>query len=223
MTGEGGTLQARTLEPELMEDAEQARAYASADFASVNQGFVDRFRATFPELVAGKAADLGCGPADIPDRLRAALPRLRIAAIDASRAMLAQGRARISRDVLLAAARADRLPIRDASLDACLSNSLMHHLADASVAWREIRRVARPGAAVFVMDLARPATSAAARAIVDREAPNEPAVLRHDFYASLLAAFTPDEVRRDLEAARLAGCRCELVSDRHWLAWGRVP
>ena len=34
----------RVLEPELMDDPEQALAYARADFEKENQGFVDRFR-----------------------------------------------------------------------------------------------------------------------------------------------------------------------------------
>ena len=33
----------RVLEPELMDDPEQARAYARADFEEENQGFADRF------------------------------------------------------------------------------------------------------------------------------------------------------------------------------------
>jgi hypothetical protein len=40
------------LEPELMDDAAQARAYAQADFAEENQGFVDRFREYFPDWAA---------------------------------------------------------------------------------------------------------------------------------------------------------------------------
>ena len=40
----------RILEPELMDDAAQALAYARADFADVNRGFVDRFRTMFPDL-----------------------------------------------------------------------------------------------------------------------------------------------------------------------------
>ena len=59
-------LDIRVPEPELMDDAAQARAYASADFADVNQGFVDRFRARFADFTSGRVIDLGCGPADIP-------------------------------------------------------------------------------------------------------------------------------------------------------------
>ena len=52
----------RTLEPELMEDVAQARAYAQADFAEENQGFVDRFRDYFPGLECGPCAGSGLWP-----------------------------------------------------------------------------------------------------------------------------------------------------------------
>ena len=45
----------RILEPELMTDEAQALAYSQADFAQVNQGFVDRFRACFPKAVGARA------------------------------------------------------------------------------------------------------------------------------------------------------------------------
>ena len=75
-----------------MDDPAQARAYAAADFAEVDQGFVDRFRARFPEVRRGTVADLGCGPADIPIRLARAVPDLRVLAIDGSRPMLGLAR-----------------------------------------------------------------------------------------------------------------------------------
>src|SRR5437870_13273478 len=78
----------RILEPEVMDDAAHALAYARADFADVNRGFVDRFRTTFPDLAGGRVVDLGCGPADIPIRLARALPRLAVTAVDASAAMV---------------------------------------------------------------------------------------------------------------------------------------
>ena len=59
----------RIPEPELMDEAEQARAYAQADFAEPNQRFVDCFEAEFPELQQGAVLDLGCGPGDIVLRL----------------------------------------------------------------------------------------------------------------------------------------------------------
>src|SRR3954452_21168295 len=62
----GGFMMARVLEPEVMDDEAQAAAYAAADFAEENQGFVDRFLEYFPDFTEGDVFDLGCGPGDIP-------------------------------------------------------------------------------------------------------------------------------------------------------------
>jgi ubiquinone/menaquinone biosynthesis C-methylase UbiE len=221
-------LRERVPEPaELMDGAEQARAYAAADFADVNQGFVDRFRATFPELSTGRVADLGCGPADIPMRLSRALPRIEILAVDGARAMLRLGRGAVTSAALadrvrLIVGRVPGLPFSDHRFDACISNSLLHHLRRPEALWSEIRRIARHGAPLFVMDLSRPATRRAAREIVERAAGDESPILKQDFYNSLLAAFTVDEVRAQLDAAGLEDCTCAIVSERHWLAAGRV-
>ena len=45
-----------------MEDVEQVRVYARADFAEENQGFVDLFFESCPEWSGGHVIDLGCGP-----------------------------------------------------------------------------------------------------------------------------------------------------------------
>ena len=59
----------RITEPELMDEAEQARAYAMADFAEPNERFVGYFETEFPDLKTGSVLDLGCGPGDIVLRL----------------------------------------------------------------------------------------------------------------------------------------------------------
>jgi ubiquinone/menaquinone biosynthesis C-methylase UbiE len=220
-------LDQRIPEPELMDEPAQAHAYSTADFSQVNQGFADRFRMTFPDVAEGRVVDLGCGPADIPVRLARAVPRIEILAIDGARAMLHLARAAVNtsgldRRVRVIAARVPALPFGDHRLDACISNSLLHHLADPLTFWREIRRIARPGAPLLVMDLFRPPTRAAARAIVDAAAAEESPILRRDFYHSLLAAFTVDEVRAQLGQGGLGYCSCEIVSERHWLVAGRL-
>src|SRR5258708_43799 len=79
----------RILEPELMTDAAQALAYAEADFAQVNQGFVDRFRACFPKTAGGPVVGLGCAPADSPGRSPRTLPGFTITAVDGWEPMIA--------------------------------------------------------------------------------------------------------------------------------------
>lgn len=216
----------RVLEPELMENAAQALAYARADFAGVNQGFVDRFRATFPDLASGSALDLGCGPADIPIRLCRALPRVRITAVDGSEAMLAHARRAVTEADLvdriqLLRARLPGLPLPPRSFDAIISNSLLHHLPDPHVFWQDVQRLGRPGAAVFVMDLFRPDSPERAREIVESAAAAEDPLLKQDFFNSLLAAFTPEEVRAQLRPS-LTHLDCLIISERHWLVCGRL-
>jgi SAM-dependent methyltransferase len=82
----------RQLEPELMDDPEQALAYARADFSEENQGFVDTFREYYPDFASGHVLDLGCGPADIPIRFLRALPDCRVTGVDASAPMIRPSR-----------------------------------------------------------------------------------------------------------------------------------
>jgi SAM-dependent methyltransferase len=214
----------RIPEPELMDDAAQALAYARADFAEVNRAFVGHFRAAFPGLLRGRVLDLGCGPADIPIRLARAHATLEITGVDGAGAMLelaADAIRAASVRVGLVRAILPHLPFPARMFEAVVSNSLLHHLPDPLTLWREVTRLLRPGGAVLVMDLARPDSPARAQEIVQTYAAHEPDVLKRDFHASLLAAFTPDEVRRQL-ADLLPGVRCEMVSDRHWLVSGRA-
>jgi ubiquinone/menaquinone biosynthesis C-methylase UbiE len=218
----------RILEPELMTDEAQAVAYARADFAEVNQTFVDRFVRAFPEAAAGALLDLGCGPADIPIRLGRSLLRARVTAVDGSQAMIvlaaeAVRRAEMDDRIRLLCQRLPGLDLPPRSFDAVLSNSLLHHIPDPSVFWAEVRRLGRPGAALLVMDLFRPASRERARQIVEEAAADEAAVLKEDFFNSLCAAFTLEEVRAQLRAAGLEALTAEIVSERHLAVWGRLP
>ena len=74
-----------------MDDPEQARAYARADFAEPHQAFVDHFKRCFAHHRVARALDLGCGPADITVRFAKAHPGCEIVGVDTSEAMLAFG------------------------------------------------------------------------------------------------------------------------------------
>ena len=216
----------RVLEPELMEDEAQAVAYAQADFDAPNAAFVEALLARFPGLPDSlRGVDLGCGPADIPRRLLARFGGWRLDAVDGSAAMLAAGTQKHGAPDDRLRLHVGRVPdtgLPAAAYDLLLSNSLLHHLPDPQALWAAIRQLGAPGAAVLVGDLFRPETPEMAQATVDRWSSGEPEVLRADFYNSLCAAFTPDEVRAQLHAADLP-LTVEVVSDRHLLVTGRLP
>lgn len=218
----------RTPEPELMTAAEQVAAYAGADFSAPHDRFVALLRERLADLPAtGFAADLGCGACDISIRFARAYRSWTIDAVDGSQAMLDAAVSLIEHARLSPRIARHRLllpcdPPGKNLYDLVFSNSLLHHLADPSVLWATVKSWTRRGSSVFVMDLLRPASRDDARKLVDEHAAGEPDVLRTDFYNSLLAAYRPDEVRSQLAGAGLANLALEVVSDRHWIAWGWV-
>jgi len=219
----------RIPEPdELMDDAEQALAYARADFSEANGLFVRLLEQQVPGGLIGRLLDLGCGPADIPLALTRRHTGLQIDAVDAAPAMLDLAQQAIEaagepgqRIALLC----EYLPcphLAEHGYDFVASNSLLHHLADPAVMWQTVAHCARDGAHLLVMDLARPPSEVAVDALVETYAMNEAEVLRRDFRNSLFAAYTPAEVEAQLHAAGLEGLAVTMVSDRHLAVSGQL-
>jgi cyclopropane fatty-acyl-phospholipid synthase-like methyltransferase len=216
----------RTLEPELMDDPEQALIYALADFEQENQGFVERFREYFPDFSEGHVFDLGCGPGDIPIRFARLFPSCRITGVDASAPMV-----RLAEDLVQQAGLSDRMTFRCERFqdlagvsiaDAAISNSLLHHVPNPLQFWHKLRLAVKPGSPVLVMDLLRPDSPEDAQAIVDRYASGAPDILRRDFYNSLLAAFTEDEIASQLARMNLTRLLIDVPDDRHWVVGGLI-
>jgi len=211
-----------------MLEEDQARAYAAGDFDEPHGQFLVLLKERLTDLPSvGIAADLGCGPGDISSRFARAFGGWTIDAVDGSPAMLELGRATARTEAWGARVRFHELllpaePPAPGGYDLVFSNALLHHLSEPSVLWSSVKRWARHGASVFVMDLLRPPSVADARDFVARYAAGEPPVLQRDFHRSLLAAYRPDEVREQLERAALTHLELEVVSDRHFIVWGDV-
>lgn len=225
---------ARIPEPELMDDDQQAQAYAEADFAEPHNHFIQLLQEVLSPLpTTGTALDLGCGPGDITLRFARAFPQWSVVGWDASEAMLKYGeqaveRAELQNRVILKKVHVPQSDTdRDTKSDTkyyplIFSNSLLHHLADPMVLWSEIHHLSAAGTGVFVMDLMRPANRETASHFVDLYAQGEPDVLRQDFFNSLLAAYRLDEVGAQLTEAGLGELQVREVSDRHFIVWGHV-
>lgn len=210
----------RTLEPELMEDQEQTLAYSNANFAASNQLFI-RYILENSLNEISTALDLGCGPADVAIDLAKHLKSINILAIDGSSQMIDIARQRIEERDLAnrIEARIGKLPnlsIATRRYHIIISKDLLHHLPDPGCFWEEIERLSNNKTQTYVMDLIRPDSKDEAQNIVEKISSNEPEILKIDFYNSLLAAFTMDEINEQLAKTNLTH-RIERLGNRHFV------
>jgi len=217
----------RLLEPELMEDESQVKAYSEADFEIPHNEFIQRLK-TFvnnPEFCS-TALDLGCGPGDISCRFASAFPLSKIDAVDGSEPMIARARSvlptALEARINLIHGLLPNVILPQSSYEIIFSNSVLHHLPDPQALWRTIKKYSRQGTRIVIMDLLRPACVEDAQAMVQAYAANEPEILQRDFYHSLLAAFSIEEINTQLAQAGL-NLNVEQISDRHVFITGIAP
>ncbi len=215
----------RIPEPDLMDRVEQARAYAETDFSEPHDEFVSQFRHRSPGFSKGRVLDLGCGTADVVIRFAKVFPNTEITGIDGARAMLDIGNQDIRENGVADRVRLEELFLPDSTYlkkeyNAVISNSLLHHLKDPLVIWQTIKETALSNAPIFVMDLYRPSSPEKADEIVNKHAADAPDLLKEDFYNSLLAAYSEDEIIKQLDDAAMSFLKFELISDRHVIIWG---
>ncbi len=217
----------RIPEPELMDDPQQARAYAEADFSEANQLFLDLYEQCFAGCVPHHVLDIGCGPGAITLDFAARHSQCHITGIDGAGAMLDLARRNLRQHPDLNG-RVDFQRVHLPSIepprrfDTIISNSLLHHLPDPSILWQAIQKWGRQDAAVLVMDLIRPPFPSLAEKIVARHAPGAPAILQRDFFNSLCAAFTLEEIKMQLSASGLEGFEVISVNGYHLAVFGAL-
>ena len=221
----------RVPEPELMDDADQARAYAAADFTAGDQQTIALIRALVSENATGaspaRVIDLGCGPGNITLRLGEVFPEAEVIGVDGADAMLKLARARASaQNCRVQFLECPLQRLNDSPLvgtaDLIVSNSLLHHLHQPDLLWLLTRTLARPGCRVLHRDLRRPASPAELDRLQRRHLPDAPQVLIHDFRASLAAAFEPEEVESQLQNAGLTRLTVVAEDDRYLVVSGLV-
>ena len=218
----------RQPEPELMDLPEEARAYARAKFPEVMESILARLM----ELAAGRETarlvDLGTGPGTIPIMIAKARPGWQITAVDGAKSMLTIAgvsvkMAGVAERVKLHLADVKSTGLPEKSFDIVFCSSVVHHMPDPGPLWQEIKRLAAPGALVFVRDLRRPDSEAEAKELVKKHGGDQSELLQEEFYRSLLSAFKVEEVRQQLEAAGLRNLKVEALADRYLDVYGTMP
>lgn len=209
----------RILEPEVMDSELDAREYASFDNSIVNDEFVTRALELAPP--SGYVLDVGTGPGDIAVLFATRAQALNFLAIDLGEHMLGMARHNVDRAKLTGRVEIARIDAKATgypagTFDMVISNSLVHHIPDPEQLFRELRRVVRPGAGLFIKDLHRPESASELQGLVARYAAGCTPYQTQTFRDSLHAALTVGEVTamlRDLGWDDLTARRC---SDRHW-------
>lgn len=219
----------RIVEPEIMGEVEQAKAYDAADFSGAHNRRVDVFKELVPpQNVRGEFLDLGCGSGDLIFRFLSALPECSIVGIDGSQAMIDLARESVARrpefqgrvSFVVGFIPSDKLP--RSQYATIMSNSFLHHLHEPQALWETIKKLATPETFIFVSDLRRPESVEDVHRIVEELAANEPEILKRDFFNSLCAAFEVSEVREQLARAGISGLEVHPLDDIHIVVHGFV-
>jgi ArsR family transcriptional regulator len=121
-----------------------------------NELFGDR--ATVQALLAllpetWTVADIGCGTGNAAEVLAPLVSR--VVAIDQSEAMLAAAKKRLKgiENVEFIRGDVEKLPLKDASVNAAVCVLVLHHIADPANACREMARVLKPGGVCLIVDM----------------------------------------------------------------------
>ena len=207
----------RTLEPEVMDTAEEALLYDSMDHAGPNRAFVERLVTLGAH---GRVLDLGTGPGHIPLLLVDRLSDVTVVGIDMSEHMLRRAQLRRQRSphadrLEFKQADAKSLPFPRESFDVVASNTILHHIADPRQFLSEAWRVLKPGGAFLIRDLFRPPTAERAGELVRTHAGDASPAQQELLLASLHAALEPDELRALAREAGLLDVNLTIDSDRH--------
>ena len=207
----------RTPEPELMQIPSQVRAYADADFSRSDSMVVKSLEKYLQK--AGRTLnksdlifDMACGPGNIAERIAKNWPLANVVGIDGSKEMLNEAENRLSLnltknlsyeliDINSIASGEIRFPFK---ADVLVSNSALHHFHEPYCFWGALKKLGKTKCIHIHRDLIRPTSLEKAFEIKEKHLSDSPEILKKDFYASLKASFTVDEVSQQLVDAGLS-------------------
>ena len=106
------------------------------------------------DLVPHRVLDVGCGTGRLLERLARSWPEAEMIGVDPAPGMVEVARAKHQGDARFRfeIAAAEELPFSDATFDLALSTVSFHHWSNPLRGLREVARVIRPGARLFLAD-----------------------------------------------------------------------
>lgn len=209
----------REPEPDLvMESDAQVAAYSEAgriDGVMAAAYLFHTAHATEVLQGAGRVLDLGCGPATQLAQIAELNPQVEFTGVDLSEGMLASARAHVSalglRNVSFEQSDITSLAQHaDGAFDGVISTMALHHLPTAAHlqrCFREVRRVLRPGGAIYIADFGRLKSLKSVIYFAYMNADRQPHIFSLDYERSLRAAFEFGELKAAAGADLPEHCR----------------
>ncbi len=146
----------RIVEPELMEEEAQVKAYSEANFEQGHSKIIQLFDEVFGGIdILGNILDLGCGPGDVTFRIAHKFSKAKITAVDGSQAMLDFAEERkmretdVSERVNFVQAIIPGSNIPKQEYDLIISTSFLHHLHHPHVLWHTIKEHSTPSTKIY--------------------------------------------------------------------------
>ena len=202
----------RTVEPELMEIPSQVKAYADEDFSKSDSMVVKGLEKYLKKV--GKTLnkndliiDVACGPGNISERIAKKWTFVKVVGIDGSKEMLNQAEKKLCKsfkknltyeliEINSIATGEKYFPLK---ADVLVSNSALHHFHDPGKFWDALKKIGKNKCIHIHRDLIRPSSIEKAFELKEKHLSTSPEILKNDFYASLKASFTVDEVNQQLQ------------------------
>ena len=200
-----------------MQSPSQVRAYADADFSRSDSMVIKSLEKYLKKV--GKTLnktdlilDIACGPGNISERIAKNWPYVKVVGIDGSKEMLNQARRKLCGsfsknlsyellDINLISNGDQKFPLE---ADVLVSNSALHHFHDPYKFWEALKKLGKNQCIHIHRDLLRPSSIEKALELKEKYLSTSPEILKNDFFASLKASFTVDEVKQQLFNAGLS-------------------
>jgi ubiquinone/menaquinone biosynthesis C-methylase UbiE len=151
----------REPEREGLQDKDAAWAYARQGRSPIfimERYFMLRVMARWKPR--GRVVDIGCGPGYLDAGISRRYPAVKVIALDNNSEMINIARLTWQRKpyrIEFIKGDAHQLPFANGTVDFVVSSLSLHHWADAAMAFKEIKRVLKPGRRFLIFDLRRDA------------------------------------------------------------------
>jgi len=229
----------REPEPELMNKKSQVKAYCAADF-SLGENNLIKFISNYLKINninlsrTDLIVDLGCGPGNISEKLSERWPDVNVLGVDGSQEMIREAESRLFKNKILNKYRNLNYLCSDIrkisshgifsknKITLLVSNSLIHHIDHIDNFFEFIINLSNKETINFHKDLRRPKDQETALKLKDKCSQKFSSILTNDYYASLKASYSKNEVQEKILELNLNSMNVIEETAEYLIVYGKV-